>query len=198
MLIRGIEQEPIDNAHSSEKHWNRLPEHYRQEVPTNQNEQKCSLRAETPSWVYPRGHQSRETKGQQHVVRRLQHDVSHVNAQFTDASTTKIVQANDIIQLEGRQIDIFKLSVDECQDSVDRKYWKLHSEEAARARKGERQKAQTPSQLYPMPQGQGPKCSFGPRFFTILSLPHETSLECATDSSETPLDDEPFIKLLVA
>ena len=101
--------------------------------------------------MYPRGHQSRETKGQQHVVRRLQHDVSHVNAQFTDASSTKIVQANDIIQLEGRQIDIFKLSVDECQDLVDRKYWKFNLEEAARARKGKRQKAQTPSKLYTMP-----------------------------------------------
>ena len=64
--------------------------------------------------MYPRGHQSRETKGQQHGLWRLKYDASHVNAQFTDASSIETVQANDIIQLEGRQIDIFKLSTDEC------------------------------------------------------------------------------------
>ena len=81
VLIRGIEQKSIDHAHSTEEHRYRLPEHHCQEMPVNQNEQKCSLRAETSSWVYPRGHQSRETKGQQCVFRRrLKYDVSHLNA----------------------------------------------------------------------------------------------------------------------
>jgi len=49
VLVRGTEQESVDNALASEKHWNRFPEHHSQEVLTNQNEQKCSLRAETSS-----------------------------------------------------------------------------------------------------------------------------------------------------
>lgn len=49
-----------------------------------------------------------------------------------------------------------------------------------------------------MPERQSPKCSIGARLLTFIALPHEASLERATDSSEAPLDDEPFIELLVA